>query len=444
MSESPSIANPGPLEGAYPWPEPDGPHPVGVVQFDLTDPGRICAFAPDRRMGRRLSLAAWYPAKPGAGRGRKPYMSLQETVTLHALLDELTHQEPGSRAYLAQTLTAAEEGAEIDAGLGPLPIVLFCHGGFSHNLQNTALMESLASRGYLAISVAHPFESGGVVWRDGTFATTPTSTMQELMGWAMKPEAFGSVTGTDPLARLEAAKGLCALARRTALLTMLEPWAQDMVWVADALRSQTLPAEVAFLARAADARRLAYVGMSYGGPVSYRACDLDPGARAGVNLDGNHFTWDMYDRHARTPFLVVQSDPRQQAALMKSLGVDVSSLDGPLTPATPLVSDLFFEPLHAAGLRPDVVRVSLPGLAHMAMTDLPIVSRAPHRPGLGEGPLCGPRGVAAVNRLCGDFLDRHVRGLGVDSPGSALAAFPEVVRRDLTAFREAARRGRGL
>lgn len=426
------------------WPRPSGPYAVGVAHFDITDPRRVTALAPTPLAGRRIDVHVWYPAQPTPDASRRRYMTPVECETLNFALALMTGVDPKALAYLNAIETWSFADAPPHPELKALPVIVFSHGGFSHALQNTALMETLASHGYLVVSVAHPYESGGVVYADGSAVTIAQSYVDEFVAFMSTLPIFGHMVESDPLRRIALCADLVNRFRGHFLYDLLAYWVEDILFVVDALRGGRWPEGQRGLAALADADRIGYCGMSYGGPVALRLSQLDPRTRAAVNLDGGFWTWDAFDKHAPTPFLFMGADPTTMSEMLALQGLDASPLSQPLSPATPNFADNALEPLHEAGLRADVVRVCLPGARHLSYTDMPLTHRPEHQVNTTLGPLAGGPEVEAINRFCLEFFDHWIKGRANGFPQAALKAFPFAVRRDLGALREAARRARGL
>ena len=422
------------IDGAFPWPALEGPFKVGVMQFDLTDPKGVAAYAPVPQRGRRLNVWAWYPATPSAGSAPKRYMTPQETEVLPAAMNALFQRGPDAQRYLGETTTCSVAGATPDPAAGPCPVLVFTHGGVAHVLQNTALMEHLASHGYVVLSVAHPCESGGIVHADGSTAVAPIELTMDLAQALMHPDMLSYLVGDNATTRLQLASRSVDRARSTWLPRLLNVWAEDLMFVVDALASGDVPDPVKALAGQCDTGRLGYFGMSYGGAVSLRACQLDPRAKAGVNMDGAMWTWDDFDSPCRTAFLALHSDPGLFVPILGALGIDAATLNGGLDEHTPLFSDVNFEPIRAAGLRPDIHRYAIRGIGHHGFTDNLLLYRGEHRAVLGPAQAQAPRLMRLQNDLVQQFFDRYLRGQDGSFPPRP-DAHPELVRRELSGFR---------
>ena len=106
-------------------PDEPGPWVVGHGVDTLADIGEP---------GRTLPIDLWYPVTPGEESGSAPTEYLLQGV--FALPSPLAHEDA--------------PGAGLDA-----PLLVFSHGYRSIHTQSTALMEALASHGFVVVSVGH-------------------------------------------------------------------------------------------------------------------------------------------------------------------------------------------------------------------------------------------------------------------------------------------------
>ena len=90
--------------------------------------------------------------------------------------------------YLKHAPTNAYEDAPLLAGAKELPTLFYSHGYGSFLSQNSALMEDLASHGYVVYSVQHTYDSSATVFPDGSVAFTDPALIKEMQE---SPEAKG-------------------------------------------------------------------------------------------------------------------------------------------------------------------------------------------------------------------------------------------------------------
>jgi hypothetical protein len=148
---------------------------------------------------------------------------------------------------------------------------------------------------------------------------------------------------------------------------------------------------------AADRSRLAFAGMSFGGATSATSCKLVDACRAAVNLDGQNFDPDLFDRPVGRPLLLMLSDWTLYSVF------EGQPRDADFSP-----TDLAYESWREAGENRDVVRVRLEGIRHMGFTDLVNLLSGPKR-AERVGEIDGDEAMAAIGDLVLAFLDAHVR-----------------------------------
>jgi predicted dienelactone hydrolase len=282
--------------------------------------------------------------------------------------------------------------------------------------QNTALMEELASHGYVVFSLSHPPDSASYRTSDGTLVEqqlwTPSDALIESLKQLVGASTYEArYRGLEPFTRV---------IEHDRLTSSLVNWRADDLFLTGALASGSPPAAVADIAGRVDIERLAYGGMSFGGGVSASTCQVDPHCKAVFSLDG--VTWDvsMFDSDLHAPLLLLQSDWLTHPLF-------------PYEPHDPSVNpqDLAFERWAHAGERPDIYRYRVLESAHMGMTDLTLTARAPVRASK-YGAIEGQRAIAALNAFTLAFLNTFLRSEKGDFPTHVEAQFPEVVRRRAT------------
>lgn len=232
-------------------PAPTGPAAVGRTTLALTDHSRVDPWVPEAGP-RQLMVTVFYPAVRGTG-SPAPYMDITEATALVAGSDLEQKLTP---ELLAGTRTWSRTYARPLPGRHPLVLLSPGFGFPRHSL--TALAEDLASRGYVAATVDHAFESRATKFPGGVLPCRACDLPKQI--------------GNAPI----------ALNRGT-----------DLSFVLSRLRDNPL----------VDQRRVAVVGHSMGGSGAATMMRANPLVDAGVNLDGELAPPDPLDR----PFLLVGS-----------------------------------------------------------------------------------------------------------------------------------------
>ncbi|MDH4117077.1 MAG: hypothetical protein OEX04_14715 [Acidimicrobiia bacterium] len=402
-------------------PDPDGPHAVGVRDFELTDHARTGVLYAATDEPRRLAVRVWYPAATTDGYEPEPYATTSELETTYPAIatDEL-----GMPSFFHSHLRGIDTHTYRDAPVvtdSTLPVVFFEHGLGGHLSQNSVLMEYLASHGYVVFSVAHPYDAAPIVFADGDVIRLPEAAAverregrsdypEEVMDLVMEadPKRVGGTTYDE---RFEGFLGYIRFADLVddrVYDTSPEVWVEDVLFVEDALAEGQAPDSIADILQHADLTRVGHIGMSFGGSTAAALAYQDPRAAAAVNLDGSDFHHVGYNADIPVPLLMLYSDE------MEVLGAVGGSPFG--------WNDFLYERFETAGTRDDVVRVRLTGVNHTGVTDNQLMTRGPLH-GILTGSLEGRRALDIVNGLVGDFLDQYLRGIPTDFPVAQLERY---------------------
>jgi len=344
-------------------PPPNGIFAVGTTGFTLVDASRDETLTPDRDDKRQVPVRIWYPAE--AEQGMKPvkywsdhpeysrYLTRELDLPVF-LLDHLKLVE--THAYPAAPLASADD---------PFPVVIFQHGyRLGYLEQNTSLMETLASNGYVVISLAHPYEAIAAPLADGSQALY-TSDMDAFLGSDSAQEAS------------------------------LELWAADTAFVLDTFSANLSGGPFDFLNDRLDLTRVGLAGMSFGGSTTSLVCLTDERCKAGLTLDSPQYS-AVLNGQLSQPFLFMVSDNgqyREQEVFDQASG-----------PA---------------------YQITVKGTEHYNFTDLTLIS--PLAAALNfSGPIDGQQMVKIINSYSLAFFDKHLKGLSAPILNGISAEFPEV------------------
>ncbi|MEV4305345.1 lipase [Nonomuraea sp. NPDC049624] len=247
-------------------PAPGGPHPVGTVALRLVDRSRRDPLVRSKPY-RELMVSLWYPAQSGA-QPLAPHMAPLAAADWDRRSAPPMGIAKGAVDWAA-TRTAARSGAPVERGAGRLPVVLFGSGDGGPRTLGTTLVQDLASRGYLVVTVDHTYEADQV----------------EFPG--------GRVVRALPLPAKLTPRVIAALLERHARARLA-----DMRFVLDqvtalgqgrAIQGRAAGGEMpAGLRGAPDLTRVGALGQSLGGSVAAQLVHDDPRVDAGVNLDGGY------------------------------------------------------------------------------------------------------------------------------------------------------------
>jgi predicted dienelactone hydrolase len=303
--------------------------------------------------------------------------------------------------HLALVRSHSFRDAEIAGADERFPIVIFSHAYWGSVSQCTALMEDLASHGYVAVSVGHSYETPYLIQADGHIrAFDPRNEEFRLRG-VERTAAFAAqqrLNQTQDLDELEALiREISRLRPKT--VESVRIWAQDISSTIDEL--ERIDLSNGPLAGRLDVNRVAVLGHSFGGAAAGQACLDDVRCKAGVNMDGLQLG-DMLDKDLSRPFLFMHHD--NVAAMEK----------------TP--NRVFFEKARAPAYL-----LTIEGTGHLSFSDVSLYGRASFfRLMSPVGEIDGERCHRIVSDYVLAFLDRHLRGRDSGLLDGLCSRYPEV------------------
>lgn len=252
-------------------PAPGGPYAIGTTTLRLRDDSRQDPWQPGQT--RELMISFWYPAERGNGPAdRAAYMTPEAGAHFGGERGAGVfnyHVLPGRTDWSA-TRTHAREGAPVLRGGGPRPVILYSAGLGDPRTWNTGLVEDLASRGYVVVTVDHPYDASEVQYPDGhlvesvlpELAKQPDLDVNALLRKVMRTRVEDTRFVLDQLGELKAGR-------------------------AGAAAASTPPSGLpAGLPAALDLGRIGMAGHSAGGFTAAQTMHDDPRIKAGINLDG--------------------------------------------------------------------------------------------------------------------------------------------------------------
>jgi predicted dienelactone hydrolase len=235
-------------------PTPRGPFAVGRAVYDWVDNSRAERHAEAVGEPRELLIWIWYPAapSPGAEIGDYAPAGWEATGELWGFETE------GARGHAFPEAPVASDEARY-------PVLLFSGNGFPA-FNHTALLEEVASHGYVVVGVTHTYQTPITVFPDGR--SIP-----------MAPEFIQSFFGpfTDSVAE--------TLRQREAIVDYKVADLQSVLH-----QLELLDRGSDRLAERLDLGRIGAFGHSMGGNAALELCRVDRRCQAAVNLDGANWT----------------------------------------------------------------------------------------------------------------------------------------------------------
>ncbi len=297
---------------------------------------------------------------------RRPYFnSLEERTTLRGVADILELPAPTFHGFKHLSTFEYTDAPVATAG-APFPVIVFSHGYWLYPTQNTALMEHLASHGYIVFSLSHAGDSAPVAHPDGTVSETvpyeevPGATHEgEIRFWGGR--SHDERTEAIHVYRQEVDRGRLGASFRT--------WRADTQLLLRRLEdTQHSPAGLADLMPAMDLTHLGLAGMSFGGSIAASVCREEPRCGAAVNIDGDEFDFDLYDADYPRPLLLLCSDWNEYPYTSHQVRDPSYHFN-----------DYAYERWSTAGTAPNLYRIVVRGIQHVGFTDLILSMNRPVR-----------------------------------------------------------------
>lgn len=402
-------------------PKPSGEHAVGVRTFELADASRPGLFNAPAGAPRRLLVRVWYPAGDTSGLSQRPYFTQRESETTARTLGEMVGF-PQFFAYVKHVKTNSWEDAPLMAGATKLPVVFYSHGFTSFLGQNTALMEDLASHGYVVFSVQHTSDSSATLFLNGDVVPFDPA-LNELARNALdegpnraQARALGGLTLDERIGGHIEYREQAAARKDRIVVASARTWVLDRLFLHDQLQKGAVPEPIAQIAAASDLTRAGEMGMSFGGATTGTLCMIDRRCAAGINLDGGDFQFTSFNADMPVPFMMFHSDQNNSYRMVER--------EPPAKPRG--FNEFSYERVATAGTHEDIHRVQLKGSQHLGLSDFSLFVRSPLRdPLFGSTP--SDVMIGAQNEFVRGFFDRYLRGQAASFPQAQMAAYKDWV-----------------
>ncbi len=379
-------------------PTPTGPHAIGTTTLSVVDPDRPEYITSEPNDYRELLVKIWYPADPTPDATRAVYDPnahiVGRVLAEHADLPTFWFD------HLALVRSHAWQDVPVSTAQAAWPVLVFSHGYLAGTVtQNTALMEALASHGYIVASVGHTYETLAVAHDDGRVVKFDVDRKDafacEVQTVRMQDDLFGAylrASDDTQQARLMDT-GLRAM---PTVADSLKLWADDLdTIIAELARMQSGQRPGRFAGRM-DLNALGVFGMSFGGTVSNEYCYRNPQVKAGLNLDGPIAGSAFHASHTM-PFMHLQvADSEMPNAVS-----------------------------HQRASAPSY-RVLVSGAKHVNFTDLSIMAPVFGRQMGVIGTIDGDTMIAIMNDYVVAFFDRYLKGMESPLLDGTVSPYAEV------------------
>ncbi|MEU8415515.1 lipase [Amycolatopsis japonica] len=363
-----------------------GPYDVGTTDLHLVDPSRPDPWKPERR--RELMVTVTYPADRFADGPRAPWLA----PGVGSVLDQVLASEdylglPAGSIDWASAKRRAELGVPVAHG-APKPVTLFSPGFGGPRETYTAIVDDLASRGYVVVSLSHTYESAAVEFPGGRLETAVSGEGPEFMKKALDARVADSRFVLDQLAKITRGQNPDAENR---------PLPHGLGW-------------------SLDLSRVGAYGHSYGGFTAGETMVHDRRIDAGINLDGAMASAIGYPPGSvYVPGEVTKRGLDRPFMLMGAEGTDETGKPLEHTHRHPEFDRSWADFwANQRGWKRDLYLRG--GSTHMAYSDLQVVvpqlgSRVtPEKREAVIGTIDPRRSVAAQRDYIGAFFDLHLKG----------------------------------
>ena len=298
-------------------PKPTGSYAVGVT-YRKVDTDRDEIFTRQPGDTRSLYLKIWYPAQ--AGTSPNPY--LEEGDKAISYLMGLIGFPSFPFHQLTKTKTHGFTDAPVAAG--QFPLLTFSHGYGSWFGQNTALMEELASRGYIVASIAHSHQTLFAAANEKELVlfpqmVAPGDTVRPVEVDTARQNLMNKIFVQRAAVERSVFENFFRhmIVGDTLINQQAVIWANDITSTIDFILADHDNSK-SFFHKHVDAGKVGSMGMSLGGAASAEAALRDNRILAAVNMDGLQFgTW-ITDT-IKTPVLFLEGQRSPQNFSMYSL-----------------------------------------------------------------------------------------------------------------------------
>jgi dienelactone hydrolase len=237
-------------------PSPTGKHNVGRMSIELTDQNRLEAYSTEKEeKTRELVVWIWYPSEPLTDSKRALYLSDKWSGA-----DFVYGVKLGTTKFECHSF----ENALMDSSQSKYPVIIFSQAGFSV-LSYSAIIEELASHGYVIVGINHTYDAPITVFSDGRVISASSQFMEAVNSRAGSPEESFQF-------RADVADYKTA----------------DIKFVADHLEKLNKGSGV--LAGRLDLTGIGVFGHSLGGNAALEFCRKDNRCKVAVNLDGANWS----------------------------------------------------------------------------------------------------------------------------------------------------------
>src|SRR5215216_1941469 len=379
------------------FPQPSGPYGIGTLTYHWKDADRPEVFTADPGDRRELMVQVWYPAKGDPSSPRAPWV--QDADALAAELARVLHLPRFTFGHLKYITSDAVPSAPVADDESSYPVLIFLEGFSGFRQMNTFQVEELVSHGYIVAAIDQPYTAGYVVFPDGRqVAGLRRDELAPLIRQSYSP--------------VERAPRLNGRALEDGIIPYLT---QDAIFTLDQLAALNQADPNGILTGQLDLQRAGTFGVSLGGLVIGEACRRENRLRACLVMEAPMPT-DVVEEGLRQPTMFITRDAEtMRLERRKAGGWPEAEIHAHLTTMRTV-----FESLPGDGYF-----VQVPGMFHLNLTDIPLLTPLVPRLGL-SGPIGVQRAHSIINAYSLVFFDRHLKSQPATRFDGPTKKYPEV------------------
>ena len=291
----------------FKFPEPSGNYAIGTRYFVWEDSTRQETFTPDFYDKREIGVQVWYPAT--ITEQDKPEVYWEDSATMSKIWTNAQGLNflPFLLNHFNLVKTHSYPNVPVSDKKSLYPVLIFSHGYTSFNKAHTALMEKLASHGYIVFSISHPYETQFLIYPDKTIKGLDRDNVE----FRKRVIENQDTSYTDLFRDLE--KVHKWEQQKTIYQKMYKKfnyWEKSAgIWLVDTrfcIDRLVVVNNLNFSGKL-DLNRLGVMGWSYGGATAGLITIIDERIKAGINMDGWQ-TGHLLETNINKPFMFMYSE----------------------------------------------------------------------------------------------------------------------------------------
>jgi len=303
-------------------PVPAGKYLAGICEFHLQDKSGREPRSENPEVPREMMVTAWYPAGHVGNTQPEPFFRFARVI------GSAVAKSIGLPGFIFNHLGLINSHSYLDAELSnnesQYPVLIFSHGYMSYASQNSLLMEHLASHGYIAFSLTHPYDTAAIRYSESRVLYGVPEPDEKQTGKSEKDDEtlkflFDALMADDDL---EFEQQMLRYIESSKMFSeACDRWVDDTRFFVDELEKVDEIHPAGRFTGKMNLEQLGVFGMSLGGSAAGKFASIDGRCKAGINLDGLFYDNSM-DIQIYQPFMIMYSDPEENERKTKGVQFD--------------------------------------------------------------------------------------------------------------------------